>query len=99
MFNVNTGCREQEVCQLQWDWEFNYAELDTSVFIIPIHVVKNRTDRLVILNKTAKAIVEKMSGVHPKYVFTYRGAPINGINNAAWKRARKLAELPASTSS
>jgi integrase len=35
MFKVNTGCREQEVCKLQWDWEIAVPELGTSVFLIP----------------------------------------------------------------
>ena len=35
LFKVNTGCREQEVCKLKWDWEIAVAELGTSVFLIP----------------------------------------------------------------
>ncbi len=34
LYKVNTGCREQEVCSLQWDWEVEVPELDTSVFIL-----------------------------------------------------------------
>jgi len=30
IFKVNTGCREQEVCQLQWKWEIRVPELNTS---------------------------------------------------------------------
>lgn len=29
LFKVNTGCREQEVCQLQWAWEVAVSELNT----------------------------------------------------------------------
>jgi len=54
LFKVNTGCREQEVCQLRWDWEVQVPELNTSVFIIPGELVKNREDRLVILNRVAR---------------------------------------------
>jgi integrase len=35
LFKVNTGCREQEVCSLRWEWEVEFPELETSVFIIP----------------------------------------------------------------
>ncbi len=35
LFKVNTGCREQQVCQLRWDWEDKVPELNTSVFIVP----------------------------------------------------------------
>ena len=51
LFKVNTGTREQEVCRLQWDWEVQIPEvqipeLQTSVFLIPRQVVKNKEDRL-----------------------------------------------------
>ena len=35
LFAVNTGCREQEVCQLRWDWEVQLPESGISVFILP----------------------------------------------------------------
>jgi integrase len=82
-FKVKTGCREQEVCRLRWDWEVQVPELDTSVFILPGKVVKNREDRLVVLNRTARSVVDEVRGIHPEYVFTYKGHPINGINNSS----------------
>lgn len=84
LFKVNTGCREQEVCQLKWDWECKVPELDTSVFIIPSSLVKNREDRLVVLNSVARSIIEKVRGHHDKYVFVYQGRKIGKINNSAW---------------
>lgn len=95
LFKVNTGCREQEVCQLRWDWEVPIPELDTSVFIVPGEVVKNREDRLIVLNRIAGSVVEEVRGKHSDYVFTYRGRPVTKINNTAWKRARLLAALEA----
>ena len=94
LFKVNTGCREQEVCQLRWDWEVQVPELNTTVFIIPEEQVKNREDRLVVLNRVAKSVVDNMRGIHPDYVFTYQGHPVTKINNSAWKRVRKAVELP-----
>ncbi|WP_342748399.1 hypothetical protein [Solemya velesiana gill symbiont] len=37
LFAVNTGCRDNEICNLQWAWEerIRADDLDTSVFIIP----------------------------------------------------------------
>jgi integrase len=95
LFKVNTGCREQEVCQLLWEWEVQVPELDTSVFIIPGEQVKNREDRLVVLNRVASSVVEEVRGVHPHYVFTFKGQPVQGINNSAWKRVRKEVGLPS----
>jgi integrase len=103
MFKVNTGCREQEVCKLQWDWEIAVPELGTSVFLIPAGFggrsekagVKNRDERLVVLNDVAKSIVEKQRGQHPRHVFPFGkpdehgvGTTINRMNDSAWKRAR-----------
>ncbi|MBI4356492.1 MAG: tyrosine-type recombinase/integrase [Gammaproteobacteria bacterium] len=68
-------------------------ELNTSVFLIPAHVVKNREDRLVVLNSVAKSVLEEVRGMHPEYVFTYKGHYVTKMNNSAWKRARKLAGI------
>ncbi len=62
LFKVNTGCRDQEVCNLRWEWEVEVPELKTSVFIIPADRVKNRQDRLVVLNRVAKSVIEEMRG-------------------------------------
>jgi integrase len=94
LFKVNTGCREQEVCQLRWDWEVPVPELNASVFIIPGEVVKNREDRLVVLNRIARSVIGEVRGSHPEFVFTYKGHPVTTINNSAWKRARKAVGLP-----
>ncbi|WP_244165845.1 tyrosine-type recombinase/integrase [Pseudomonas abietaniphila] len=103
MFKVNTGCREQEVCKLQWDWEIPVPELKTSVFLIPAGFggrsakagVKNRDERLVILNDVAKSVIEQQRGKHPLYVFPF-GKPdsegnettVHRMNDSAWKKAR-----------
>ena len=93
LFKVNTGCREQEVCQLRWDWEIDVPELDLSVFIIPGDKVKNTEDRLVVLNRVAKSAIDELRGIHPEHVFTYRGHAVQNIHNSAWKRARESVEL------
>ena len=94
LFKVNTGCREQEVCQLRWAWEVDVPELETSVFIIPGDHVKNREDRLVVMNRTARSILDCVRGTHDEFVFTYKGHSLGGINNSAWKRARRVVDLP-----
>lgn len=94
LFKVNTGTREQEVCQLRWDWEVSVPELGTSVFIIPGRQVKNGDDRLVVLNHVALSVIEEVRGQHPDYAFTFQGVPITRINNSAWRKARVRAGLP-----
>ena len=96
MFKVNTGCREQEVCKLRWDWEIAVPELETSVFLIPADFggrretsgVKNGEDRLVVLNGVAKSVIEKQRGLSKEWVFPYDGTGMHRMNDSAWKKAR-----------
>lgn len=98
LYKVNTGCREQEVCKLRWDWEIKVPELGTSVFLIPASFggrheksgVKNRDERLVVLNSVARSIIEQQRGVHPEWVFPYGvpTGPVHRMNDSAWKKAR-----------
>lgn len=106
-FKVNTGNREEEVCILRWEWEVAVPELNTSVFVIPATFVKNGEDRLIVLNQVARKVIEERRGIHPEFVFTYRGkpakkygggfrpgfagAPIECMNNTAWQNARMAA--------
>jgi len=69
-------------------------ELDTTVFLIPGSKVKNGDERLVVLNQVARAVVDDLRGMHPKYVFCFRGAPVQTINNSGWQAARRRAGLP-----
>lgn len=94
LFKVNTGCREQELCCLRWEWEVPVPEMDTNVFVIPAQQVKNRQARVVVLNRVAKAVIEEMRGVHPEFVFSHRGKRLNKMNKAAWRNARERAGLP-----
>ena len=69
LFKVNTGLREQEVCGLKWADEVEVPELNTSVFIIEGDKVKNGQDRLVVLNRVARSVIDSVRGQHPEYVF------------------------------
>ena len=93
-FAVNTGCRDQEICQLRWRWEITVQELNTSIFIIPAQHVKNRQDRLVVLNDFASQVIEARRGLHPVFVFTYQNKALTRMLNSAWRRARRQVNLP-----
>lgn len=93
LFAVNTGCRDGEVCGLQWDWEVRVPELGTSVFIIPGRHVKNGEERLVVMNRVAESVVTSQRGRHPTHVFVHRGKPVRRMLNGAWLRARARAGL------
>jgi integrase len=92
LFAVHTGCRDQEVCQLRWEWEVKIPELPhLTVFIVPSTLVKNGEDRLVICNDTASAVVKAVRGQHPTHLFSFRNKPLTRILSSAWRRARKKA--------
>ena len=69
-------------------------QLETSVFIIPGTFVKNGDERLVVLNRIARSVVEARRGVSPTHVFTHKGKPITRMMTSGWKRARVRAGLP-----
>jgi integrase len=97
LFKVNTGLREQEVCRLKWEYEVKVAEIETSVFIIPGEQVKNGEERLVVLNRVAKSVIDNLRGMHSVYVFVRahkkdsEPKPVTKINNTAWRAARERA--------
>src|SRR6266404_2165051 len=97
LFKVNTGLREQEVFGLKWEYEVKVPELDTSGFIIPGERIKNGEERLVVLNRVAKSVVESLRGLHPVNVFVRNlskdaaARPLAKIYNTAWKAARERA--------
>ncbi|MFH1116764.1 MAG: tyrosine-type recombinase/integrase [Pseudomonadota bacterium] len=70
-------------------------ELETFVFLIPAHRVKNREDRLVILNSVARGVIDDQRGVHPEFVFlNSRGGAVQRMCREAWRKARIRAGLP-----
>jgi integrase len=80
-------------------------ELDTSVFLVPGDKVKNTEERLVVLNRIARSVIDSVRGMHPEYVFVHKPIrlrahdreagvelkPIERMNNTAWRNARERA--------
>lgn len=108
LFVLNTGVRDDVVCNLRWEWEIQVPELGASVFDVPReHVKGRRRSRIVVCNSVAQSIIETVRGQHREYVFVYRRErttntdrepampyrPIQTMNNTAWQRARKAAGL------
>lgn len=92
-FAVYNGCRDQEVCGLRRDWGVKVPEPDTFVLIVPGRFVKNGDDRLIVLNRIAKSVVEAQRGQHATHVFIYRSRPTTRMLNKAWILAREAAGL------
>ena len=94
LYGINVGCRAEEIYGLLWAWEEKVPELNTSVFIVPGDKVKNTDDRVVVLNRVARSVIEARRGQHPTHMFTYDGDPVRSMLNSAWKKARVRAGLP-----
>jgi integrase len=96
LFKVNTGLRDQEVCRLQWNWEYFIPELSTSVFVIPGEYTKNGLERLVVLNEIAQQVIAAVRNQHSVYVFTSLGGKtrVQQMNNRAWRKTRRALGLP-----
>jgi integrase len=90
LFALHTGLRESELTGLKWCEEISQK----GIFELKGYRTKNREDRIVPLNSTAKAIIENQRGKHDEFVFTYKGKPVLRINGHAWRKARKRANLP-----
>ncbi len=94
LFAVNTGCRDQEICRLRWEWEITIPELPhIMVFIVPAELVKNGEERLVVCNDTARLVVNGERENHPTHVFSFRGRPLARMLSTGWRQARIKAEL------
>jgi integrase len=77
------------------------------VFIIEGGKVKYGQDRLVVLNRVARSVIDGVRGQHPEHVFVRfpkprksaaenplvarKGLPLTGINTTAWQNARVCA--------
>ena len=97
-FDVNTGLRESNLTGLKWTWETPSA-LGETIFLIPgwvdgVRNTKNGHDLELVLNSTARNIIDGERGKHPEYVFTYEGKPVLRMHTAAWRKAWRAAGLP-----
>lgn len=108
LFMLNTGARDDVVCNLQWQWEISVPELGASVFEVPAeHVKGRRRVRVLVCNSVAQSVIESCRGMHKTHVFVWRRErvknvdqqplmayrPITRMLNTAWERARAEAGL------
>jgi len=88
-FSLETGLRQSNVLGLQW----NDIDLKKQHAWVHADQAKGKQDIAVPLNQGAYKALQSCLGKHPKYVFTYRGNPLKGIDNATWKRACEKAGI------
>jgi hypothetical protein len=61
LFKVNTGCREQEVCKLRWDWEIAVPKLGASVLLTPANS-GGRHDKTGVTEEDRKVLLSYKNG-------------------------------------
>ena len=93
LFSLNTGIRDQELCNLRWSDECNVNGSDTTLFIINEERAKNTRERIVPLNSIARAIVQSRRGNKSDYVFAYKGEKLTRMTNRAWRKGRAAVGL------
>lgn len=87
-FALATGCRAREITGLEWE----RVDLDRQTAWL--NQTKNGTPRGVPLNKDALAVLKAVQGKHPRFCFTFKGAPIRWqVSNTAWETALRKAGI------
>ena len=77
LFCLNSGVRDEVVCNLKWDWEVPVPQIGgNSVFIVPKEHVKGEEqhigERVLVCNDVAQSIIDSMRGKDPTHVFVWR---------------------------
>jgi hypothetical protein len=91
LFKINTPAREAEVCGLRSDSKVDIPQLGARLFVVPGSYVKNWEEQLVVLNETAKAIVEARRGRDPVNVYVQKGKHVAKMNSTGCRSARREA--------
>ncbi len=87
LFAIHTGCRTGEIEGLKWA---HYREKDEiAYFSLPTTLTKTSRERPVVLNKSARQIIENQRGRNGEYVFASRR-----LNTREMGKAWKAAGLP-----
>jgi len=81
LFTLNTGLREQNVCQLRWD------QINMEKQAMYIYKTKNGRSLGTPLNADAMEILHSRAGLNAEFVFTWRGKNLSRFNNTAWRNA------------
>jgi len=62
--------------------------------MLPEDMTKNGEERIVVLNRIARSVVESERGKNREHIFTYNGEGVTRMGNHAWRKARERAGLP-----
>lgn len=86
---LQTGFRESNTAKLEW----SEIDFDRCHAFIPAKKSKSGKAIAVPLNTEAMNVICKQRGIHPRFVFSYRGHSIRNFNTKAWRNALKRAGI------
>lgn len=88
-FSLETGLRETNACRLEW----NQTDLERRQCWIHPDQAKEGKSIAIPLNAGAMIVLREQQGQHPRFVFTYQGAPVNRANTPTFRSALKRAGI------
>ncbi|MEL0587212.1 MAG: site-specific integrase [Candidatus Thiodiazotropha sp. (ex. Lucinoma kazani)] len=88
-FALATGLRQANILGLLWE------QVDMKRNLAWIHPDQAKAKRAIAvpLNEWAMNVLKSQSGIHSRFVFTYRSQPIRQVNTKAWKSALNRAGI------
>lgn len=88
-FSLCTGLRQRNVSYLRWD------QVDRSRAVAWIHHDEAKAGKAIAvpLNADAMEVLQRRSGQHADYVFTYAGKPVERCSTKAWYAALERAGI------
>ena len=90
-FSLATGLRAANVTGLTWE------QVDLARKLAWVHADQAKARRAIAVpfNAAASEVVERQTGKHPVFVFTYEGRPVKQLATMAWYKALKRAGIEA----
>lgn len=89
VFMFATGLRMRNATHLEW----SQVDLKRKTMTIQGHDIKNGATLGLPLNNTAFEVLMQQKGKHKTRVFTFDGNPIDNVNTAAFRKAKKRAGI------
>ncbi|BBE52212.1 Putative prophage phiRv2 integrase [Ferriphaselus amnicola] len=82
-FSLATGLRQANVTKLEW------SQVDVARHVAWIHGDQAKAGKPihVTLNETAMSVLTKQIGKHSRWVFTFKGKPIQQVTTKAWYKS------------
>lgn len=88
-FTLAVGLRKRAVMALEW----SMVDFDADVLHVPGHLMKSGKPLSVPLNGRALRVLARREGIHPRYIFTYRGKPMREPAHARWRQGLRQAGI------